>query len=79
MDETVINKKLEQQAEILQKLVIQNEKNQRVLNWIRVLAILRVVIIATPIILGIIYLPSFIRDILPDLQNLQKNALDIGL
>jgi len=79
MLEENINKRLDQQAEILQKLVVQNQKNERILNWIRVLAILRVVVIAAPIILGIIYLPSFVRNILPDLQNIQQSALDIGL
>jgi len=80
MNEIDINKKIEQQGELLQKLVEQQTKTQKALSWLKVIGIIRIVVIVLPIILSIIYLPSFIRNIvgeyknvLPNFENLQES------
>ena len=84
MPEENIYKKIEQQGEILQELLVQNKKTQQTLNWLRIMGVIRIIIIVTPIILGIIYLPAFVRKIIahyqgivPGFENIQQNTLDI--
>lgn len=79
MDEVDINKKFEEQNEILQSLLEQNKKTQRTLNWLRVIGVIKVLVILAPIILAIIYLPPFVRkaiekyeDVVPGLEKVQE-------
>ncbi|MBM4177257.1 hypothetical protein FJ208_00425 [Candidatus Gribaldobacteria bacterium] len=58
---------MEQETEILVKLnkiEKQNEQIKKRLWWTNFFAALRLVIIIAPIILGIIYLPSIIKNLL---------------
>lgn len=80
MEETNINKKIEEQGAILQKLVEQSIRTQKTLNWLRVMGVIRIIIIVTPIVLGIIYLPSFARNIIEEYRDVMpNNTLDIAL
>ena len=79
MDDTTINKKIEEQSKILQELLEQNKKTQRTLNWLRVIGVIKVLVILAPIILAIIYLPPFVRraiekydDVIPGLERVQE-------
>jgi len=79
MPEPNINKKIEEQGKILQELVEQSKKTQKTLNWLRIIGVIKVVVIAAPIILAIIYLPPFVKraiedykDIIPGLEKIQE-------
>lgn len=61
--------KLERQTELLEEILAQTEKTRRYLLWLKILGIIKVLIIVTPIVLGIIYLPPFIRKIIEDYKN----------
>lgn len=70
MDEAVINKKFKEQNKILQQLLEENAKTRRTLNWIRIMSVIKIVLIAAPIILGVIYLPPFVKKIINDYKNI---------
>lgn len=79
MSEDTINKKIEEQSKILEKLVEQNRKTQKTLNWLRAIGVIKVVVIIAPIIFAIIYLPPFVRraiekyeDVIPGLERIQN-------
>lgn len=79
MPEHNINKKIEEQGKILQELVEQSKKTQKTLNWLRIIGIIKVVAIVAPIVLALIYLPTFAKnllnrydDLIPGLQRIQE-------
>jgi len=77
MDEAELNQKLKEQNELLKALLKQGEKTKKYLFWLRVFGIVKIIIIATPIVLGVIYLPPFIeraienyKDLLPEINQI---------
>lgn len=73
-----IYKKIDKQTELLEIIAKQTRKTEKYILWGRVLSVLRLLIIIAPIILAILYLPSFIqnslekiREILPEIQELK--------
>lgn len=58
-----IEKLLKQHIELSQKIEEQNKKIQRRINLMVIGSYVRLLIILIPIILGIIYIPSFIKEV----------------
>ena len=69
MDERIINQKLDQQTKLLEELLAQAEKTRKSLLWIRLLGLLKVILIVSPIILGLIYLPPFVKKLIDDYKT----------
>lgn len=65
-----IDAKLNQQTKLLQEICEQNKKTQKELLWLRVLGLIKIAIIAAPIILGIIYLPPFVQKIIDEYKEI---------
>ena len=61
MSDEALNKKIEEQSELLKQIVEQNKKTQRHLRWLRIWGIIKLVVIVTPIVLALVYLPPFLR------------------
>lgn len=79
MDDKNLNKRFKEQNEILEKILEQSEKTKKYLLWLKILSIIKIAIIVIPIILGIIYLPPFMKkmiekyqDVVPGLEKIQK-------
>ena len=77
-----IKKLLEQNLEYNKAIYEMAQKTRRHLLWMKVFAILRVLIIVVPIVLAIIYLPPYIEKVMQPYENLLqasgqgKNTLD---
>ncbi len=74
-----LNKKIDRQTALLEEIVQQNKKTQKFILWGRILNLARLVIIITPIILAIIYIPPFVeravnksRELVPEIKELQS-------
>lgn len=79
MPEENLNQKLDQQARLLREISEQNKKTQKYLLWLRVLSVIKIALIAAPIVLAIIYLPPFVKkaieeykEILPGLEKIDQ-------
>ena len=76
MNEAELNQNLKEQNELLRAVLKQSEKTKKYLLWLKVFGIIKIIIIITPIILGVIYLPPFIQkaidkyhDLLPGINQ----------
>ncbi|MCG2690041.1 hypothetical protein L6252_02055 [Candidatus Parcubacteria bacterium] len=58
----------------LSKIEKQNEKIQKRLWWANFFSALRVVVVLVPLILGVIYLPALINNLLKKYQELVPQA-----
>jgi len=63
---------LKEQNELLKALLVQGEKTRKNLLWMKILGILRLVIIVTPIVLAIIYLPPAVRKTLSLVPGVER-------
>ena len=70
MNEAELNQKLKEQNELLKAILKQGEKTKKYLFWLRVFGIIKLIIIITPIVLGVIYLPPFIERAIENYRNL---------
>ena len=75
---TNVEQQLKEQNELLKAILLQGEKTRKGIIWIKVLGTLRLVIIITPIVLALVYLPPFIgkaidkyKAIVPGLENIE--------
>ena len=73
-----LNKKIDRQTVLLEEIALQNKKTQKFILWGRILNLARLVIIVTPIIFAIIYIPPFIerainksRALMPQIKELE--------
>jgi len=78
MQEQNIYEKIDRQTELLEKIVEQTKKTEKYILIGRILTIIKIILIISPIILGIIYLPPFIRDLVEKYQNaLPQNQVPV--
>jgi len=80
MEENINNiyQKIDKQTELLEQIAQSVKKTQRYILVGRILSIIRLIIIAAPIILAIIYLPPYIKkavdkvkEVIPQLEELK--------
>jgi len=69
-----IKKILKQNAEAIDGIQTRLQKIEKYMRWQRSWAILKVLIIAVPIILSIIYLPPLFRDALEEYKELLRSG-----
>ncbi len=79
MPEENIYQKIEKQTELLEKIAESTKKTQRYILVGRILSIIKILIIITPIILAVIYLPPFVskmidkyQKVIPGLENIEE-------
>ncbi len=68
MTEIELNKTLKEQNELLKKLLLQSEKTRKHILWTKTLGIIRLIIIITPIIFALVYLPPFVKKAIEKYQ-----------
>ncbi len=64
-----INEKIDHQTNLLEQILEQTEKTRKYLLRLKILGVLKVLLIATPIILAIIYLPPVVRKFIEDYKS----------
>lgn len=65
-------KLLEQNLDYLKKIDKKIERMQRYIVWWRIIAIIKIIVIITSIILAVIYLPPAIRETIKVYQDILK-------
>lgn len=61
---------LEENLKISKAVLVSSEKTRKVLKWMKIMSILRLLLIVVPLVLALLYLPPFLSSITKNLGGI---------